>query len=253
MGKAICLINQKGGVGKTATSVHLGAFLSEKGYKTLLIDFDPQCDSTKSLKAFNENYNAFDFINESDKKIDFYKHSINDNYFILTGDRRIKDVKLDRKRIKNKVDILKKYFDYILIDCNPHLLEENRITLNEAILVASDFAILPTDPDPNSMQNTTYFLPDVLKIKKLHNHDLKVLGIVFTKVDANRKIFKKYFDEFKSQNQEFIFKSFIRNDEKIRHSQLIGETIYEYDRNSNAFKDFNEFGDEVLQKIKIYE
>ena len=89
MTKVICLMNQKGGVGKTATTVHLGAFLAEKGFKTLIIDLDAQTDTTRSLQAVDDNYSAYDLLTDSDKSISFYNHTSSENLFVLVGNRNI--------------------------------------------------------------------------------------------------------------------------------------------------------------------
>ena len=253
MTKVICLMNQKGGVGKTATTVHLGAFLAEKGYKTLVIDLDAQTDTTRSLQAVDDNYSAYDLLVDNDKSISFYNHTSSENLFVIVGNRNIKEVIYKKNMLVDKINLLRKYFDFILIDCNPHLIEFKRVTLNEVVLTASDFVIIPTESDPNSIYDTNYFIPDVLEIKENNNKKLVLLGVLFSKVEINTKLFKEAFLDFKNAGKELVFDSFIRKDEKLRHSQLNGQTIFEYDRKSNASLDFIDFGNEFLKKIKKYE
>ena len=253
MTKVICLMNQKGGVGKTATTVHLGAFLAEKGFKTLIIDLDAQTDTTRSLQAVDDNYSAYDLLTDSDKSISFYNHTSSENLFVLVGNRNIKEIAYKKNMLVDKINLLKKYFDYILIDCNPHLIEFNRVALNEVVLTASDFVVIPTESDPNSIYDTNLFIPDVLKVKQNNNPKLVLLGVLFSKVEVNTKLFREAFFDFQNVAKDLVFESYIRKDEKMRHSQLNGQTIFEFDRKSNASLDFIDFGNEFLNKIKKYE
>lgn len=253
MAKVISLINQKGGVGKTAITVHLGAFLSTKGFKTLIIDLDPQCDSSRSLGAYDENYTAYEFLTNSNDEISLFNHTTNENLFVLVGNRKIKELTYHKNMIHDKMKIFNDYFDFILIDCNPHLIEFNRTTLNEVILLNSDFLIIPTETDPNSIEDTNLFIPDVLKIKERNNNSLVLLGVLFSKVEVNTKLFKNQFDAFQKDASEIVFSSYIRKDEKLKHCQLKSKTIFEYDQKANACFDFQKFGEEVLEKLKKYE
>ena len=243
----IATINQKGGVGKTTSTINLSGFFADKGYKTLIIDMDSQQDSTTSLgfDLDNLNYTTYDLLKETDfNKIEFLKY--NDNLFIIPAHEFLNEVSLSRKMLLDKIDYLRKQFDIILIDCNPHSILNSRITLNEVILIASDGIIIPIDSNINSLKSANKIMLPVNNIRNNYNKNLKVLGFFMTDINPQTDLFQEIYAEMKNHSN-LLFNTFIRRDERIKKAQSLGITIFDYDRKSRSCIDYENLGYEIVQ------
>lgn len=245
----IAFINQKGGVAKTTSTLHLGAFLARKGKKTLLLDLDPQCDLSKAIGIYQSDYTIVDFLNTQNE---IPLNEVEKNLYIISGYDDLEEIKLNRNLLKNKLDIIKDYFDYILIDCQPQKIVKSKLTINEVVLSAVDYLMIPLDANANTLTGTNDFITSIERIKYNYNHNLKVLGIFFTIVDSRERVFKDYYQFLKEQNSDLLFKTFIRRDTKLKQAQAMGKTIYEFDKKSRASQDFTSLGNEFLKRIKIF-
>lgn len=243
----IAFINQKGGVAKTTSTLHLGAFLARKGKKTLLLDLDPQCDLSKAIGIYQSDYTIVDFLN-TDKEVPF--NQIEKNLYIISGYNDLEEIKLSRNLLKNKLELIKEKFDFILIDCQPQKIVKSKLTINEVVLSAVDFLMIPLDANANTLTGTNDFITSIERIKFDYNTKLKVLGIFFTIVDSRERVFKDYYQYLKEQNSELLFKTFIRRDTKLKQAQAMGKTIYDFDNKTRASDDFTALGNEFLKRIK---
>lgn len=245
----VAFINQKGGVAKTTSTLHLGAYLARKGKKVLLLDLDPQTDLSKGIGIYDADYTIVDFLkSEPNSKVEYKE--IEKNLCIIPGYYDLEEVKLSRNLLKDKLNEIKSNFDFILIDCQPQKIVKSKLTINEVVLTAVNFLMIPLDANTNSVTGTNDFITSIERIKFNYNKDLKILGMFFTIVDVRERIFKDYYAYLQEQNADLLFKSFIRRDTKLKQAQAMGQTIYDFDIKSRACDDFTDFGKEFLKKIK---
>lgn len=245
----VAFINQKGGVAKTTSTLHLGAFLGKMGKKTLLLDLDPQTDLSKGIGIYEANYTIVDFLKEG-KNTNVNYTKIDENLFIIPGYFDLEEIKLSRNLLLDRLINIKSEFDFILIDCQPQKIVKSKLTINEVVLSASNYLMIPLDANTNSVTGTNDFITSIERIKFNYNKNLKILGIFFTIVDVRERIFKDYYAYLQKENPDILFKSFIRRDTKLKQAQAIGKTIYDFDKKSRASIDFTTLGEEFLKKIK---
>ena len=241
--RIVSVINQKGGVGKTATSINLSAGLCMNGKKVLLIDLDPQASATLSLfkNYFEESiYNVFNRECDIDKTIKQYK----ENFYIVPSDIQLAGVEI---RVDfDAYDILKnqlgelKGFDYIIIDNPPAI---NLFTINS--LLASQKVIIPVKTDYLSLKGFDQLKQTIERVQK-KNSDLSIQGVVFTQYDQRRNLDKDVIEGFDLKEKTRRFKTTIRTNVEIAEAPSRQQTIFEYAPKSNGADDYYNLTKEVL-------
>ena len=247
--KIISLVNQKGGVGKTTSSVNIASALAKMGKKVMLIDADAQCDLSTALGIFEseERYNIRDFLsNRPLPKLDDLK--ISKNLYIISGYYDILELRLKKQSFQEPLDMLSD-FDFVIVDCQPQRVVESKLTINECILNGTDYLLLPLDVNYNSVKGTLDFIQSIDRIKVDYNADLKILGIFFTMANSRTNLFAEYKAYFNEQNEELLMNTFIRRDESVRKSQAQGQTLEQYNSKSNAYLDYKNLCKEIISKI----
>ena len=246
--KVISIITEKGGVGKTTTSIHLGASFAEKGKKTLLIDFDAQRNLSIGYKIEKDfDYTVLNFLNE-----DFENFALcqkNENLFILAGDRNIESKSYKRNALSKHISNFEVLgFDYIIIDCPPRPITSN-VGLGEIALSASDYVISPIEAEQYSIEGINELLPSIERIKE-YNPDLVFLGFFFNKVMEATINFRHYRKVALAEAKEYFFKNYIRQDMAVERAKKVGETVYTVAPNSRVTADYIALVEEILVKIK---
>jgi chromosome partitioning protein len=246
--KIISIITEKGGVGKTTTSIHLGASFAEKGKKTLLIDFDAQRNLSIGYKIPKDfEYTSKNFL-EGDLK-NFSLTRKNENLFILAGDRNIEEGKYQRNSLSKRLTALEQLnFDYVIIDCPPRPIT-GAIGLGEMALTASNYVISPIEAEEYSIEGINELLPSINRIKNNHNEDLVFLGFFFNKVVENTINFRKYRKIAQNEAQEYFFKTYIRQDVAVERAKSKGETVYTIAPSSRVASDYICLVEEIINKI----
>ncbi|MDY3538169.1 ParA family protein [Riemerella anatipestifer] len=247
--KIISILTQKGGVGKTTTSIHLGASFAEMGKKVLLIDFDSQKNLSQGYKI-PDNY-PYTIKNVLLGEGNFRMTQRGENIFIIAGDDNLEQqlYKYKKNILKERLEVISNNFkfDYCIIDCPPRPLMDN-LTLGEIALLASDYVISPILAEEYSINGIKKLFPSIIKITK-ENPKLKFLGFFFNQVLTNTRNFKEYMELAKEESADYFFKSFIRQDINIENAKKQGKTIFEISPKSRASIDFKNLVKEIMNKI----
>ncbi len=257
MSKVIAIVNQKGGVAKTTTTNALGIGLANKGYKVLLIDLDPQGNLSMSLGVNfpDEHENTIakammNIIQEQSNKIE-YNEYINTmygvEYFVGNTDLENLDKMLSafsdgEYTLDTLLQPIKSNYDYIIIDCRPSLG-----SLTENAVIVADELIVPSEPQYFSTKGIQLLFDEIAKIKRRKNPNLKIAGILPTKVDCRTSIAREFIEAVKEifNNDIHIFSS-IPISTKIAECN-VGKNIYEYDKGGKGVQAYANFVDEYIQ------
>lgn len=246
--KVISVITEKGGVGKTTTSIHLGASFSELGNKVLIIDFDSQRNLSIGYKIPKDfPYTVKDFI---EKTGNLRLKQKGENLFIMAGDRKIEDSLYKRESLQTMIEIIgnKMNLDYVIIDCPPRPLS-NKVGLGEIALCASDYVLSPIEAEEYSIEGINELLPSVKRIIDNYNPKLKFLGFFFNKVLTNTRNFREYSEVAQKQAGKYFLETFVRQDVNVENAKKEGKTIFQVAPHSRASEDYKNLVQEIINKI----
>lgn len=234
----VAIINQKGGTGKTTTTINLGSALSKLGKKVLLLDLDPQSNLSYSLAVTNPEATLADaFLGNKPLKDVLVEK---DNLWIAPGSNELVDIEISLVSQANRENFLKsmlegvKGFDYILIDCPPSL---SVLTLNA--LTAAHEVLIPLQMEVLTLQGLDQIMNTVQKVKKAFNPKLRIKGIVVVMFDVRRKLSLEVLEYLQENIKEHIFKSQIRLNVKLAEAPSFGKSVLDYDASSNGAKDYS--------------
>ncbi len=257
--KVIAICNQKGGVGKTATSVCLGVTLANQGKKVLLVDFDPQGNLTKGFGYRDKTaypYSIKDvLLNEVfKKKIDWHNYILNtsENVDIIPSNIDLSKIDLQLASAMSRENLLKRFlvepkknYDYIIIDGNPSL---NLFTINT--LTAAGSVIIPVQAEPYATDGLVDLLYSINQIREELNPNLEIDGIVLTMTDARTNLSKHIVSEIRDLYGDSInvFKTIIPRSVKAAESVLAEQSPIKYAPQSEASKAYANLTKEVLER-----
>ncbi len=247
----ITIANQKGGVGKTTTSINLAAAFAFMGHKTLLIDMDPQANSTVSfINSHDVSLSSYDFL--EDDKLD-YKEVVRDSGIINLSiiPASISLAKLESKligeidshfRLKDKIERIRYNFDFIIIDTPPTL---GLITINS--LVAASHLIIPIQSSYYALEGTDDLLETFEKVRMRSNPNLELLGVLVTMFDKRMVIAKDSLAHIKKLFGNKVFKTVISKNVRLEESPAYKESIFTFAPNSKGASDYKKLAEEVLK------
>lgn len=254
MGKCIAVANQKGGVGKTTTSVNLSSCLAQLGKKVLLIDTDPQGNATSGVGVERENLekSVYDVIINADKmsdvilKTEYGKMYICPSSIDLAG-AEIELVSADRRetRLKDAVAKVKDDYDFIIIDCPPSL---GLITLNS--FVCADSIIIPIQCEYYALEGLSQLTNTIRMVKQQMNRSLDIEGIVLTMYDTRTNLSVQVADEVKKYYGEKLYKSVIPRNVRLSEAPSYGLPINAYDSTSKGCESYLSLAREVIRNNK---
>jgi chromosome partitioning protein len=246
--KTISIITQKGGVGKTTGTIHIGAALAELGYNVLLIDFDTQINLTLGYNIENAEYDVLDFI-QNKKPLNLIQKGRTDKLFILPGSTELKEKNLTKNSLKKPLTGLEDRFDFVLIDCPPKPINDE-LSLGEIAVMASDFVISPILADKYSLAGIGSFLNSIQDLKKKGSVKANVLGFFFNVVEEKTTHFQNYYSLLSdSDAKSLLFKEYIRKDVNVKNAMDEGKTIFEVKPYGRASRDYSNLTKEILSKV----
>lgn len=252
MGKIIAIANQKGGVGKTTTTINLSACLAEKGMKVLVIDIDPQGNTTSGLGIEKDNleYTIYQLLIDECSVEKCMCKSIVDNLFVLPSDvnlagAEIELIGIDDKEyiLRKKIEPIKEFFDYIIIDCPPSL---NTLTVNA--MTTADSVLVPIQCEYYALEGLSQLIHTINLVKQRLNERLEIEGVVFTMYDARTNLSLQVVENVRRNLQQNIYNAIIPRNVRLAEAPSHGLPISMYDPKSAGADAYRELAEEILRQ-----
>lgn len=253
MGSVIAITNQKGGVGKTTTTINLAYYLAKLGKTTLIIDFDPQGNASSGLA-----------IDKQDMKISMTevvtKQKKLSNAIVETKYKKLSvapttphlanaEAEMNKANrrffiLKDAVSEVRDQFDFIIIDCPPSL---SLLTVNG--LIAADSVILPVQAEFYALEGVSQLLESMKLVKKATNPNLELLGVLPTMVDSRTTLSNQVVDEIKKYFNDKVFNSYIPRNIRLAEAPSHGVPVGDYDRFSKGARAYKSLAKEVIDRV----
>lgn len=255
MGKIIAIANQKGGVGKTTTAINLGAAFAVLEHRTLIIDADPQANSTSGVGFDPKNIKTSIYeclMDEVEPKNIILKTST-PNLDLLPAHIDLVGAEIEminqpnrEKMMRRVLSNIKDDYDFIVIDCSPSL---GLITVNA--LVAADSVIVPVQCEYFALEGLGKLLNTIKIVQSRLNTTLDIEGILLTMYDSRLRLSNQVVDEVKAHFQDMVFETMISRNTKLGEAPSFGETIIMHDINSSGAINYLNLAREILQKNEL--
>jgi chromosome partitioning protein len=252
MGKIIAIANQKGGVGKTTTSINLAASLGVLEKKVLLIDADPQANATSGLGIDVEQVEIGTYqllehscsaeeciIPTSAPNVDIIPSHID----LVAIEIELVDKEARESMLKKAITHLKPSYDYIIIDCAPSL---GLLTLNA--LTAADAVIIPIQCEYFALEGLGKLLNTIKSVQKIHNPELDIEGLLLTMYDSRLRLSNQVVEEVQKHFNDMVFETIIQRNVKLGEAPSYGESIINYDVSSKGAMNYLSLAKEVITK-----
>jgi len=252
MGKAIAIFNQKGGVGKTTTNINLAACLALKGKKVLVLDIDPQGNTTSGLGIAKKGleHTSYDLLIEEDlNPLSTIYHTTVKNMDIIPASvdlagAEIELVQLDgrERRLKNALDIVRPLYDYIFVDCPPSL---SLLTINA--LTAVDSVLIPIQCEFYALEGVSQLVSTIELVRKSFNPGISIEGVILSMFDGRANLSIQVADEVKKFFGDKLYATVIPRNIRLAEAPSFGLPITSYDPKSRGAKAYMDFASEFLR------
>ena len=252
MGRIIAIANQKGGVGKTTTSINLSACLAEAGKKVLVVDIDPQGNATSGLgveKNELENTIYELFVGECELS-DCLIENVLDNLSVLPSNVNLSGAEIDLIGIEKREFLLKKYitpirdnYDFIIIDCPPSL---NILTVNA--MTTADTVLVPIQCEYYALEGLSQLIHTINLVKQRLNPELEMEGVVFTMYDARTNLSLEVVENVKKNLKQNVYKTIIPRNIRLAEAPSYGQPINIYDPKSAGAESYLALAEEVIDR-----
>jgi len=252
LGKAIAIFNQKGGVGKTTTNINLGSCLALKGKKILIIDIDPQGNTTSGIgidKRLLEK-TVYDVLlddsihpQEAVMKTNIENlHIIPSSVQLAGAEIELVEMEYREKRLKNAIDRIKGQYDYVFIDCPPSL---GLLTINS--LTAVDSVLVPIQCEFYALEGVSQLINTIELVRRGLNTSLEIQGVLLSMFDGRTNLSIQVVEEVKKYFKEKVYTTLIPRNIRLAEAPSFGMTIMEYDPKSKGALAYNDFAEEFLE------
>ncbi len=254
MGKTVAIVNQKGGVGKTTTAVNLAAAIGQKGYRVLIVDIDPQGNTTSGL-GFNKRQvekSSYDMIIGSEKAENIIKQTefkgldlLPANMDLAGAELELADIDNRTGRIKASLASVKDNYDFIILDCPPSL---GLVTINA--LGAVDSVIVPIQCEYYALEGLSQLMNTIRQVKRLYNPLIELEGVLLTMYDGRLNLTQQVITEVKRFFPQKVYATAIPRNVRLSEAPSFGQPICYFDRSSKGCKAYESLANEFLEKNK---
>ncbi|NWF49119.1 MAG: ParA family protein [Ignavibacteriaceae bacterium] len=249
MGKVISIANQKGGVGKTTTAINVSSLLAASEKKTLLIDIDPQANSSSGIGIINHSPSVYDVLigNKEVSEVSTntfmpFLDILPSNINLVGAEIEIIDIPGRESLLKTALQNARQIYDFIIIDCPPSL---GLLTLNA--LTASDSILIPVQCEYFALEGLGKLLNTINIVKKNFNKDLSIEGVLLTMFDTRLRLSHQVAEEVKKYFGDKVFKTIIHRNVRISEAPSYGKPIILYDAVSSGAKNYMALASELLE------
>lgn len=252
MGQIIAIVNQKGGVGKTTSSVNIAVSLAVTEVKTLLIDMDPQANATVGIKDLfeKENKSIYDVLIGQQSIKECITKTKFDNLDLIASTHDLVGAEIEmvslmarEYQLKNTIETIRHHYEYIIIDCPPSL---GLLTINA--LTGADSVIIPIQCEYYALEGLGQLLNTIRLIQRHLNKTLSITGVLLTMYDSRLNLTREVAEEVRSYFEDTLFKTVIHRNVRLGEAPSFGKPVLLYDANSTGAQNYMELVEEILER-----